>query len=287
MLQISDKTKFELKRAGILISLFLGTFFLGFYIVNLLDLQPTVKTPSKKEAVQDSQIDIDLLKKTSADGINLADFSAWVKANKLAGKDVYNADPDGDGLPNFLEYIHGTDPNNADTDGDKFSDKQEITNGYDPDAPGDAKPLVFVKIEKVGVDAPMVWSQSEDDKKTLKDLENGLSHFPKTAAPGDNGNSIISGHSSNYVWAKGDFNHIFKDLNDLQNGDVIDIKTIQANGKIITYEYKVNDKFVATPEDEKIFANTENPTLTLSTCWPLGTNLKRLIVKAEYLKMMF
>jgi LPXTG-site transpeptidase (sortase) family protein len=284
MFNISEKAKFQLKKALVLSSLFLALFFLGFYVVNLLDFSPVVKAPSKPVPVVSLQTNEKIAARANADGVDLVEFEKWVKSNKLAGSDVYDADGDKDDLPNYLEYIHGTDPKNSDTDGDKFSDKQEIINGYDPAAPGDTKPLVFVKIEKIGVDAPMVWSQSEDGKKTLKDLESGLSHFPKTAAPGQNGNTIISGHSSNYVWAKGDFNYIFKQLNNLEIGDVVNIKTIQKNGKIIFYKYQVRDKYITVPDDERIFANTEIPTLTLSTCWPVGTNLKRTIVKAELMK---
>ena len=284
MFKISDKTKFQLKKVAVLSILFLALFSLGFYVVNLLDFRPVVKTSPKPVTVVDLQKDENLISRTNIDGINLAEFAAWTKANNIISKDVYDSDADGDGLLNYREYIHGTNPNNIDTDGDKFSDKQEIVNGYDPDAPGDAKPLVFVKIEKIAVDAPMIWSQSEDAKQSLKDLESGLSHFPKSAAPGEKGNAIISGHSSNYVWAKGDFNYIFKNLNDLVVGDIVNIKTIQQNGKIIFYKYKINEKFVTAPDDEKIFANTDVPVLTLSTCWPLGTNFKRLIVKAELVK---
>ena len=117
-----------------------------------------------------------------------------------------------------------------------------------------------------------------------KDLESGLAHFMKTAAPGQNGNLIVSGHSSNFVWAKGGYNHIFEKLNDLQVGDLVTIQTVQKNGRMFEYQYKITDKFVTTANDQKIFENTPNPTLTLSTCWPLGTNLKRLIVKAEIVK---
>lgn len=286
MFNISDKTKFQFKKVAVLSSLFLALFFLGFYVVNLLDSRPVIKTSLQTDLVASLQTNEELKKTAGADGINLSEFAQWAKVNKLTGKDVYNADPDGDGLPNYLEYIHGTDPNNRDTDGDGFSDRQEITNGYDPDAPGDAKPVVYVKIEKIGVDAPMVWSQSEDGNKTLKDLESGLSHFPKSAAPGENGNAIISGHSSNYIWAKGDYNHVFKDLEKLEKGDLVNIKIIQKNGKIINYQYKISDKFNTSPDDERIFANTDSPTLTLTTCWPVGTALKRTIIKADLVKNM-
>lgn len=190
-------------------------------------------------------------------------------------------DSDGDGLSNDLEYIHGTDPKNSDSDGDGFGDKQEITNGYDPTAPGDARPAVELSISKIAVTAPMVWSKSENEKDQLADLTNGVAHFPKTASPGQSGNMIVSGHSSNYVWAKGSYNYIFKNLNNLMPGDTVDFKTVQQNGKIITYHYKISEKFTTVPNDERIFEDTGGATLTLSTCWPLRSNLRRLIVKAD------
>ena len=64
-------------------------------------------------------------------------------------------------------------------------------------------------------------------------------------------------------------------------GHVVDVKTVQQNGKIITYHYKISEKFTTVPNDARIFEDLSSPVLTLSTCWPLGTNLRRLIVKAD------
>ncbi len=282
---LSDNLKFQLKKVGLLASLFLAVFFGAYYFVNILDIHPAPREATSPEAVQDVIVNNEeLQKRAGQDKISLADFQAWAKINKLTGKDLYDGDPDRDGLPNYLEYIHGTDPNNADTDGDIFSDKAEITNGYDPDSKGEAMTTVYIKIEKLGVDAPMVWSKTDVEANMLKDLENGLAHFMKTAAPGQVGNMIVSGHSSNYIWAKGGYNHIFKDLNNLQIGDLVTVKTVQKNGRIINYQYKITEKFTTTPDDERIFADSPTPTLTLTTCWPIGTNLKRLIVKAELVK---
>ena len=176
-------------------------------------------------------------------------------------------------------------PLNSDTDGDGFSDRAEITNGYDPDAPGDAKASVEISVKKINVVAPMVWSQSEDEKAMQEDLKRGIIHFPKTAAPGQSGNMVVSGHSSNYVWAAGNYNYIFKGLDNLAAGDAVDVKTVQKNGRAIVYHYKINSfKKIVSPDDPVIFENTSGPTLTLSTCWPLGTNFRRLIVKADLVK---
>ncbi|EKD58752.1 MAG: sortase family protein [uncultured bacterium] len=284
--RVAKRFKFELKKITILLVLFSFLFASSFYIVNLFDIKPKV-SDSQITAVPSSDLKADdekLKNMLGSNNVGVAAFSDWAVANNLSGTDIYSADPDGEGLANYLEYIHGTDPNNADTDGDKFSDKQEIISGYDPDAYGETMTKVSFRIEKIGVVAPMVWSKTDVEADMLKELENGITHFIGTASPGQKGNAIISGHSSNYIWAKGDYNYVFKNLNDLENGDVIVADTVQKNGRIISYKYMVSSKLVVAPDDELIFANTNEPSLTLSTCWPLGTNFKRMIVKAELMK---
>ncbi|HFC76840.1 MAG TPA: sortase, partial [Candidatus Moranbacteria bacterium] len=82
-------------------------------------------------------------------------------------------------------------------------------------------------------------------------------------------------------WIKGKYNYIFRKLNNLQIGDKIIIKATQKNGRSFEYTYTVYNKDVVLADDDKIFAINKNPTITLVTCWPLGTNWKRLIVKAN------
>lgn len=281
----SEKLKRYSKKVALFCSLFLAFSAIGFYLINLDFGSPSKKAPINEIAPFTADVSAELQNRLGSTSIPMETYSDWAKKSGLNSKNGgLDADPDNDGLPNYLEYLHAADPLNADTDGDGFSDKQEIVNGYDPDAPGDAKPIVDVSIAKINVDAPMVWSNSMDDQAMLADLENGISHFYETASPGQNGNAVISGHSSNYVWAKGNYNHIFKNLNDLQAGDIINIKTTQQNGRVISYAYKVSDKFVTTADDPRVFADTTEPVLTLSTCWPIGTSLKRLIVKAEIVR---
>jgi LPXTG-site transpeptidase (sortase) family protein len=259
----------------------LAFFAVLFYMVNW-NLTPNPKANTGACSSFAGSLDDEILKKLGSTDISFMSYQGWMTQyglTTLNGKP--DDDPDSDGLPNYLEYVHGTNPIKADTDGDGFSDKQEIANGYDPDAPGDARPVVEITSVKMNITAPMVWSNSENEQDQLADLANGVAHFAKTSAPGQAGNMIVSGHSSNYVWAKGNFNHIFEKLNDLAPGDVIDVKTVQQNGRILTYHYRVSEKFVTVPNDSRIFESTDSASLTLSTCWPLGTNLRRLIVKAE------
>lgn len=264
------------------ISIFIGLFFL----VNL-DLKPASKNKPTTQSSVNLNLDEEIKKRLGSMDISVESYSAWAMRLGLdASNSGLDQDPDGDDLANYLEYVYSTNPLAKDTDKDSYSDKAEIANGYDPDAPGDSniKPRVEISIAKIAISAPMIWSKSEKESDMLKELENGLGHYLKTSAPGQIGNMIISGHSSNYLWAKGDYNHVFKDLDNLEKGDVITTTTFQKNGKIIIYRYVVSDKFVTVPNDARIFENSDSPILTLSTCWPIGTAFRRLIIKAELQK---
>lgn len=265
-------------------ALFFGIYVALFNLVNM-DLSPAKEIVEKTEVAEAPNFSEELKKRLGSTTFSVESYEDWAKRFDLYERNRgLDSDTDSDGLPNYLEYVYGTNPLKADSDGDKFTDRQELTNGFDPDAPGDAKPTVLVRIDKINIEAPMVWSTKADENSMLKDLENGLNHYPKSAAPGQIGNMVISGHSSNYLWAKGNYNHIFENLNNLEAGDGITITTIQKNGRVITYHYIVTEKFITAPDDEAIFAESDQPTITLSTCWPLGTNFKRVIVKGELAK---
>ncbi len=206
----------------------------------------------------------------------------WEQANGLSlSINNYALDPDQDGLPNYLEWRHGTDPQKADTDGDGFGDSDEIRHGYDPSAPGTARPSYQITLDKIHVQAPLIWSVSTLEAALQEDLKKGVVRYPQTGIPGQAGNMVATGHSSNYIWVSGTYNYIFKDLNNLQAGDEIVVTALQANGKMLEYKYAVTTKEVVSPDDQRIFEDTPKQSLTIATCWPLNTNWKRLMLKAE------
>src|SRR6185295_4994485 len=70
-----------------------------------------------------------------------------------------------------------------------------------------------LEIPSLKINVPIIWSK--DTNSFDKDLQSGVVHYPGTALPGQIGTTYISGHSSNYVWAKGSYNHVFTHLGDL------------------------------------------------------------------------
>ena len=79
---------------------------------------------------------------------------------------------------------------------------------------------------------------------------------------------MLLGHR-NYVYG-----HFFRNIDKLEVGDQINIKK-----DTDTYTYLVTESFVVAPEDVWVLEKTEDPTITLITCTPIGTYTDRLIVK--------
>lgn len=135
-------------------------------------------------------------------------------------------------------------------------------------------------IPKINVDAPVIYDIGNDYDSQMAAMSKGLAHFAVPGAsshPGERGNTVISGHSSNSVFDQGDYKFIFAGLDKLSVGDVI-----YAHYKGVRYTYAVTKKEVVEPtEVSKLIYETNKPVLTLITCTPLGTDRFRLLVTAE------
>ena len=109
------------------------------------------------------------------------------------------------------------------------------------------------------------------------DLEKSLIHFTGPL-PGKNGSPIIFGHSTiPWIYNPKDYKTIFTKLPELEEGDEIFIFFDN-----ITYRYKVIDMKVVHPEDLSVLEQQfDYPYITLITCVPPGTYLKRLVVVAK------
>lgn len=127
----------------------------------------------------------------------------------------------------------------------------------------------YVTIPKLGIKKAVAKVDSLDFYKNL-------SHFPGTALPGEVGNVFITGHSVLPQFAKPeDYNTIFTKLPDLDVGDIVDIDFEENK-----YRYVVQYKKVVNPKDLSVLKPISRgaKNLTLMTCVPPGTSLKRMVV---------
>lgn len=135
-------------------------------------------------------------------------------------------------------------------------------------------------IPKINVDVPVIYDTLPDYNSQMKAMENGVAYFGIPGAnskPGQIGNTVLSGHSSNDVIDSGSYKFIFARLDRLTKGDAI---FVNYEGK--RYTYTVTKTEVVKPtEVGKLVYPTDKPILTLITCTPIGTSLNRLLVTAE------
>lgn len=110
-------------------------------------------------------------------------------------------------------------------------------------------------------------------------LQKGVVYYPGTAEPGAKGNFFVTGHSSNYFWELSPYNTVFALLPKIKEGAEIII-----NYKQHTFRYIVTSKMEVKPDNVSILKQGDEHKMTLMTCTPVGTTLKRLVVSAELVK---
>lgn len=101
------------------------------------------------------------------------------------------------------------------------------------------------------------------------ELKNGVGHFLQSVLPGENDNSVLSGHRET----------VFRKLGDLVIGDLLIVET---SAGIFTYE--VSGTRIVDKDDKTVIVPTESAVLTMTTCYPfnyVGPAPDRYIVSAN------
>jgi LPXTG-site transpeptidase (sortase) family protein len=136
-----------------------------------------------------------------------------------------------------------------------------------------------LEIPGLKINVPIIWSK--DTNSFDKDLQSGVIHYPGTALPGQIGTTYIAGHSSNYIWAKGSYNQVFSTLGNLADNTSFKITVVQRNGQNAIFHYVVTSRNQYLPTDQAQFQNTGKSLVALSTCWPVNSTARRLVVFGE------
>lgn len=126
-----------------------------------------------------------------------------------------------------------------------------------------------LSIPRIGIDNARIEVGGED-------LTRSLIHFAGPL-PGNYGNPIIFGHST-LLWFYNpkDYKTIFSKLPELKIGE-----NFSVNLDNITYVYKIYEMRIVTPDDLSVLdQDYSSMNITLVTCVPPGTYLKRLIIRA-------
>jgi len=138
-------------------------------------------------------------------------------------------------------------------------------------------PNFSIVIPKIAANAKVQSNIDASNQKIYLDaLNKGVAHTLGTAFPGEGGHIFLFAHSTDYFWNVGAYNAIFYLLYKLEKNDEVDLFY-----KGQRYVYKVIGQEVVDPSQvQYLTRKTNREFLTLQTCWPPGTTLKRLLVFA-------
>ncbi len=123
--------------------------------------------------------------------------------------------------------------------------------------------LTRLSIPSISLDAVVVEGTSN------RALLLGPGHLADTPAPGDAGNSVISGHRDTF----------FRHIHELEKGDQI---LVQRSGRM--FHYEVTGKHIVQPTDISVLKPSKDTQLTLITCYPtyyIGPAPERLVVTSR------
>jgi sortase A len=150
-----------------------------------------------------------------------------------------------------------------------------------PNATVNVGPEPKLIIPKINVEVPIDYGVTGlTEEEIQRSLRDGATHYKlpgADAVPGQFGNTILLGHSSNDIFNQGAFKFVFVLLDRLQPGD-----TFYLNYQSKRYIYKVTEVKVIKPtEISALQIGNSKPMATLVTCTPPGTALNRLVVFGE------
>lgn len=132
-----------------------------------------------------------------------------------------------------------------------------------------------VVIPKINANARVIANVDAGNQGVYTEaLRRGVAHAAGTVYPGQVGNTFLFAHSVGNFWEVSRWNAVFYLLRELAAGDEVDLFYLGRR-----YVYVVYGKRVVDPSEVGYVATQANfPMLTLQTCWPPGTTLKRLLV---------
>lgn len=130
----------------------------------------------------------------------------------------------------------------------------------DPYANEPLKQIGRIKIEKIGLDHVIF------EGITLRTIDNGPSHWPGTAMPGQRGNAVFAGHRVTH-------SKPFRNIDQLVPGDEVIFEIGQTRSV-----YRVTGSKIVTPKALDIVNPTPTATATLFACHPPGSAKFRYVV---------
>lgn len=155
---------------------------------------------------------------------------------------------------------------------------KNLSSSKDPEPVISASTDFGIVVPKIGANSAVVAEVDPyNEAEYQAELAKGIAHAKGTSLPGQGGNIFLFSHSSANFFEARKYNSQFYLLSKLETGDDI---TLYYQGN--EFKYKVYDKKIVDPSAlEYLGGERKKQTLTLMTCTPAGTTLKRLLILSE------
>jgi sortase A len=140
--------------------------------------------------------------------------------------------------------------------------KEETKEELYPSRPKMGEVIGELYIPRINATLPIYHGTNEDE------LEKGVGHFAESVLPGENDNSVLSGHRDT----------VFRKLGEVGEGDLLIVRTSAGE-----FHYKVNKVRIVDEDDRTVIVPKPRATLTVSTCYPfdfIGSAPERYILVA-------
>ena len=134
----------------------------------------------------------------------------------------------------------------ADGPKEKESGEPQANSEY-PETPEIGDLMGELIIPKLDATLPIIHGTDEDE------LEKGVGHFAESVLPGENDNSVLSGHRDT----------VFRELGEVGKGDLLIVETYAG-----TFTYKVRQVRIVDEDDRTVIVPKPKAVLTVSTCYP-------------------
>ena len=132
-----------------------------------------------------------------------------------------------------------------------------------PTRPRQGEEIGNLYIPKLEANLPIFHGTDEDE------LEKGVGHFAGSVLPGEDDNSVLSGHRDT----------VFRRLGEVGKGDLLIVRTSAGE-----FTYKVRKVRIVDADDRTVIVPRPKATLTVTTCYPfnfIGDAPERYILVAD------
>ncbi|MBN8199949.1 MULTISPECIES: class D sortase [Bacillaceae] len=172
---------------------------------------------------------------------------------------------------NLLPYLHSQktsahiDPSSTGSTDVKTEQKKEQHSLYTV-RPKKGEEMGVLSIPNISAHLPIFHGTDEDE------LEKGVGHYAGSVLPGEEDNSVLSGHRDT----------VFRKLGEVKIGDFLVVNTSAGE-----FTYKVRKIRIVDADDRTVIVPKQRATLTVTTCYPfdfIGDAPQRYILVGDLVR---